>query len=91
MQWNNGQPVKQIFAEPPGGHFLFRVSIRGANDADINIFRPRCADALHGACLQKAEEFDLQFGFHLANLIKEQSAALGGLNRPDPVRDSACE
>ena len=56
---------------------LFEIFVRRGNYPDVYLNRARAAHALELVLLQHAQQFDLQRGRELADLIEKNCAAVG--------------
>ena len=63
----------------------------GGNESEIDADGPGIADALDLALLNHPQQFDLQLGAQLADLIQKQRAAVGLLEQAALVGDGARE
>ena len=75
------QPVVQILAELPADHQLVQVAMRRGNDAHVDRHRLGAAHRANLIVLQHAQQLDLQPHRHVADLIEQQRAAVGGLEQ----------
>ena len=73
------EPVEQVAAEPALPGFLEQIAIGRGDDADVDVDRPRTAEALDLAVLQHAQELRLELERQLADLVEEERAAIGQL------------
>src|SRR5581483_9793385 len=73
-------PVVQVLTELARAHRLREVAVRGGHDANVDRARPRAADAEEHAGLERAQQLHLAVRFHLADLVKEQRAAVGEID-----------
>src|SRR5690606_939720 len=72
------QPVVEVLAEAAVVHLAAQVAVGGGDDAHVDPLRLDAADRLDLAVLQGAQQDRLQAGVHLADLVEEQGAAVGG-------------
>ena len=79
---NNGQPVIKILTKLAIAHRSFEIAVGGSNHAHIHL---HIADAAHAAddlVFQHAQQFGLQQGRELADLVEKKCPAVGGLEQP---------
>src|SRR5439155_16845449 len=81
VQRNDVQPVIKIFAETPARPLFLEIAVRGRYHAHVDGYRLSRSDRPHFAFLQHAQQLDLQGQRHVANFVKEQRAAVGGLKK----------
>src|SRR5258705_13885359 len=70
---------------------VFEVPVRGSNDADVNAYGPAATDRLELLLLQDAQQLDLRVERHLADLVKQNGAAVRHLESAHPFVDRAGE
>ena len=85
------EPEEQVRSEPASLDFRLEVTIRGGHEADVDGSRAQRADAAYLALLEHAQELALGREGHLANLVEEHRAAIGGLEQPRLRRRGAGE
>src|SRR5262249_31392667 len=73
--------VVQVPSEPAVAHQGFERLIRGRDDAYVDDDRPRAAKPLDAAILQYAQDLRLRAETHVADLVEEDRAAVGGLQQ----------
>ena len=71
----------EVLAEIPGGDLLFEVAVRGGDQAHVNPCGACFADLDEFAAFEHAEQFGLQFDGHLPDLVEEQRAFVGLLEK----------
>ncbi len=85
------QPMVEVLAETAALHLRRQVAIGRRHQAHIELPGARAADPLELALLQHAEEFGLERGGELANLVQKDGAALGHLELALLLRHRARE
>ena len=88
---NHVQPVVEVLAERPFLHQLAQVGVGRGDDAGVELDRPRLADALDLALLQRPQQLRLQRQRHQADFIDEERAAMRQLEAADACRHGAGE
>src|SRR6185437_12171351 len=88
---DDAQPIVEILAEVAGRGVRREVAIRRRNDAHVDLDRRRAADTLELLLLEHAEELRLQVEPHLRDLVEQQRAAVGALERALDALDRAGE
>ena len=73
------QPVVEIFAETPGAHFFAQVLVRRGDEPQIDAQVLASADAREGALFDEAQELGLDGGRDVGDFIEEKRAAAGAL------------
>ena len=68
--------VVQVFAETPGVDFGAQLSVRRADEAEVDRHRGAAAERLHLPVLQHAQQARLHRQRHVADLVEEQRAAV---------------
>src|SRR5215212_57040 len=91
MKRDHVEPVIQVFAEASGGGFGQEVAIAGGDDAGVDAYGLRVADALKLAFLQRAEQLDLQVGRGGIDFIQEDAASVGSFEAAGAIVDRAGE
>ena len=79
MQREHAQAVQQIFPKAPRSDVAHQVPVGGGNQPDVDrdlVAPPQAAERLG---LEHLEEFGLQLGRQLADLIQEDAPAVGEL------------
>jgi hypothetical protein len=71
------EAVEQVLAELALLHFLLQGSVRGGNDAHVDLNIRGAADALERLLFEEAQELGLEQGHHLADFVEEYRAAVG--------------
>src|SRR5205085_2020503 len=66
--------VVEVVAEASVLNHRAQVSVRGGDDAHVNLYRARAADATNLALLQGAQQFRLHRNVELAYLVEEERA-----------------
>ena len=77
----------QVLAEALLDDQRLQIPVGGADDAHVDRDLLASADALDDAVLQEAQQLGLQRQRHVADLVEEQRAAVGGFDLADA---SAC-
>jgi hypothetical protein len=95
-QWRKGQrenidTMKEVAAEFVIFDAVFEIAVSGNNDADIDLYGFVAADAFDFAFLKHAEKFGLHGNGHIADLVEEESTALGLLEFSDVASRGAGE
>ncbi len=75
------QAVVEILAEVTFTHHLLQVAVRCRYDAHVDVDRIGRADRPNLVFLQHAQQLHLQAHRHVADLVEQQGAALGGLEQ----------
>jgi putative ABC transport system ATP-binding protein len=91
MQGQHAQAVIQVGPECPVAHHGGKIPMRGREDADIHLAGLVLAQPLDFPFLQHAQQFHLDIQRHLADLVQQQGAAMGGLEAPLARRRRAGE
>lgn len=74
------KPVIEILPKRLLGHRLLELGVSGGNNADVHINRFGPAKPLNRFFLQEAQQDGLTLERQITNLIKEQRAAVRGLD-----------
>ncbi len=85
------EPVEQVLAKVAAFDFVFEILVRGGHDADIHLDRFGRTHRLQTLFFQRAQDFGLRLERHVADLVEEQSAAVGPLELTDLVLQHAGE
>ena len=85
------QPVEQVLAQLALAHGLGRIDVGGGDDADVHGLLALAAERPERPFLQDAQQLGLRRRRHLRDLVEEQRAAVGQLERALPPRDRAGE
>ena len=88
---NHGEAEVQVLAEMPLLDFLLEVLVGRRDHADVDLDRPRRAEALDLAFLQHAQHLGLRLGAHVADFVEEDRAAVGLLELADLLLGRARE
>ena len=91
FQIDDVEPEQQVLAEAAVAHRLGEIAVGGGDDADVDRHRPRAADAVDDALLDRAQQLGLQPHVHLGDFVEQQRAAVGLLEFADPPRHRAGE
>ncbi len=78
---NHAEAVVKILAEAAFGDFLGEIFVGGGDDADIHIAFFGAAERADFSFLQDAVELHLHGEAHVADLVHEERAAVGGLKQ----------
>ena len=78
--------VEEVFAELPVGHHAEQVAVRGRYEADVHLHGRVAAQADDPSALDRRQEFRLQAGRQVADLVEEERAAVGHLEFARTVR-----
>src|SRR5687768_16778201 len=78
-------PVVEIFAEAPFLDRGLELAIGGADDPHVRRAIHGVADAAKLPFLQKAKQLGLRAERHLADLVEEERAAVGGLDQAGAI------
>ena len=79
LQRNHIQAIVEVAAERAFFHRIQQIAVGSGDDAHVDLDGMGRADSHHFALLQHAQQAGLRLERHLANLIKEQGAAIGQL------------
>ena len=94
MYLENGKAVKQIFAEMSLGNLFGKIAVGGGNDTDVDLYRTCIANLDELAGFQDTQQLGLQVESHFTDLVKEDSAVVGLLEKSfrllQSTRESAC-
>ena len=82
---HDGEPVVEILAEALRGDLGAQVAVRRGDDAHGDLAVARAAHGAHGALVERAQQRRLHLGRQLADLVEEQRAAVGLLERARPI------
>src|SRR5262245_9172166 len=85
------QSVVEILAEPPRARRRLEILVRGGDQPHVDADRLVAADALELLLLDRAEQLGLRLKGHVADLVEEQRAAVGGLELSLASRDRSGE
>src|SRR5258707_721627 len=85
------QSVVEILPEASGLHFRREIAVGGGHQANVHLERLGSADPFEFALLQDAQQFDLQGGRNLPDLVEEQRASVGELEATLLAADRAGE
>ena len=77
-QADDVEAVEEVLAEASVGDERFEIGVGGGDDADVHLDRLRLAEAVDLARLEEAEQFRLEVGADLGDLVEEERAAGGG-------------
>src|SRR5262249_12134303 len=81
------EPVVQILAELLPRHRALEIAIRGGDHADIDLHRRVAADAGESKILEDVQQFGLQLGRQVADLVQVDRALVRVLEAPElPLR-----
>jgi hypothetical protein len=72
------QAVVEVLAEAAGGDLLLEVAVGGGDHPHVDPHRALRADRLDLAVLQHPQHLGLGAGRHVADLVEEDGAAVGG-------------
>ncbi len=75
------QAVEEVLAEAPALHLLRQVAVGGGDDPDIDLDAGGTPDPLEGLLLQHAHDLALGLQRHVGDLVEQQRAAMGLLQR----------
>ena len=73
----------QVLAEPAGADLGFEIAVGRGDDARVGRDLGGAADARDHLALEHAQQLGLQRERHLADLVEEQRAAVGGFEEAD--------
>src|SRR5439155_22799747 len=85
------EPVVEVLAKTPGGHFGFQTAIGSGNDTHVDPSGALLADALVLSLLQNAEQFALQVERDFAHFVEKKRAAIRGFETARAVFHGAGE
>ena len=91
LQQHHVEPVVEILAEAAGGNGRFQVGVGGGDDAHVHRDGFGGAHGPHFAFLQHPQQLGLELQGHVADLVQEQGAAVGGLEEAGAVAIGAGE
>src|SRR5260370_35311762 len=91
MDCEDAQPIIQIRSELPLHRPGFQVAVRGRNQAHVGPNGPIAADALERLLLKQPQDLSLESGWHVADLIEKESAAVALLKLADAAAVGAGE
>ena len=77
------QPVEEVAAEPTLPDFVGEVTIRGSNDADVDIDRTRAAQTFDLPLLHDPQEPRLQLEWQFAHFVQKHRPSVGELEPAD--------
>jgi len=78
LERHDVEPIEEILAKFTRRPLRVQIAMGGRDHAHIDRHRLRRADGPHFAFLQHAQEFYLQRERHVADLVEEDRAAIGG-------------
>src|SRR6266481_10131744 len=87
----DAQAVIEIFPKPPVENHVSQIVIGGSNHAHVGAAGPVVADWLEFAFLENAQQFGLRLGREIADLVEEQSAAVGELKASHSILQRSAE
>src|SRR5467141_3474541 len=70
------QPIVKITPELSLRHHLFQIAVSCRHQSYVNAFGPPATNPLVRALLQGAQEFGLEFKWHITHFVEEQSTAV---------------
>src|SRR5208282_3673052 len=85
------QTIIEIVAELPLGDHPLEIAVRRADDAHIDLQRLAAAEPLDDLVLEEAQQLGLHAHRNVADLVEEHRSAVGALDLPDGLLDSAGE
>src|SRR5439155_7459059 len=85
------QAIVEVLAKAPVGDPGFQVLVGRGDHPHVDLDRDVAADALELLLLERAEKLRLRLERHVADLVEEERAAVGGLELPLAPRDGARE
>ena len=85
--WNgdNTDSVKEVFSEFPLQHQFFQIFIGSGDHPDVDVNGGVVADPLQFLFLENTQQLCLGCKRHVADLIKEDAAGVGGFKAADPA------
>ena len=83
---HHAQPIEQIFAKPPGADLGAELAVGGGDDPHIHLDAARPPYPLEGLLLQDPHDLALGLERHVGDLVEEQGAAMGALERAHLAR-----
>ena len=89
--FDDAQPIVEILTEPRAVHIREQIAIRRGQHTHVDRPRAVLTDAPHLALLQDAQQLHLHGRRHVADFIKEQRAAIGGLEETGAILRRARE
>src|SRR6185437_8734817 len=91
LEWKDGETVVEIKTEISVDHPLFKIAVRGGDDANVDPSNLVITDALEFAALEEAKELGLNGEWEFANLVKEECASVGGFDAAGAGLDGSGE
>src|SRR5207253_1219460 len=88
---DDGEAEIEVLAEAAVVHLALEASVRRGDDADVDLTGARLPDAADLLRLERAQELRLHLERQLADLVEENGAALGRLERAHPIAVGAGE
>ena len=79
---DNVQPIVQIFPETPFLHQLAEIGVGSGDDANVNLHNSAEPRGMNSRSWITLRSFDCVSATHIADLIKEDRAAVGNLEVP---------
>ena len=76
------QAVPEVLAEAPRLHLLVEATVRGGDQAHVDLQGRRAAHALELPVLDHPQQLGLELERQLADLVEEEGAAVGDLEPP---------
>src|SRR5260370_17609828 len=81
----NLEPIKQITTEGPAGHGCVQVTIRGGDDANVDLDGLCASHPLEFPFLKDSQERNLSVGSQFADFVQENRSAVGQFKAPQPA------
>src|SRR5579871_2091644 len=78
-EWNDVQPVKQIFAEISSRNLFLQIFVGRCNHSHVNCDRLVTAYRREPLFFQGAQDFGLRLEAHVADFVKEERASIRAL------------
>src|SRR5205085_250106 len=73
------EPIVKIFTKTAGGYFFLEILVRGADEADVDLFRRGSTDGKEPPFFQNSEELHLRLERRLADLVEHERPVVGDL------------
>ena len=91
MHLNHIQAVIQILAKRSLSHHFGKISVRGADDANVDVQDVVASKPLDSAFLQNAQQLGLQSETEISNFVQKQCRLIRGLDAAAPHGESPRE
>ena len=78
---DDGEAIVEVLAEMAFAHSFFEIAVRGGDDANVDVDVADAADAANDLIFHDAEKLGLEEGREFADLVEEERAAVGDLEK----------